>query len=254
MQKTELKRPTGVYVLALLFLIAPLGNLLLSFASSGLKNLSRPEIMYVFLQGVSPLDWLWLSLLVVTGILLLRPHKASWTMAIFTLLLVLGINIYRAATGDLQGEPSSDMGLNQYAQWQIFISSIATACVLITAFYFRFPYLDRRTRWFIPAAQRYEVRTPVEVVAQDIFGGVTESLSVSGARVRLQRDMGPFVKQIRYVDVIFPEIRNVKIKTQVVEYADNILRLKFKELRGKELNYLKDWLRSQDETKAENLG
>ncbi len=244
MQNTELKRPTGVYLLAVLFLIAPIGNLLLSFAGSGLKNFNQPSVIYAFLQGVSPLDWLWLSLLVVTGILLLRPHKTSWTMAIFTLLLVLAINIFRALNGDL--------GEAQYARWQILISSVATGIVLIMSFYFRFPYLDRRTRWFIPAAQRYDVRTPVEVVAQDIFNGVTESVSISGARVRLQRDIGPLAKQMRYVDVIFPEIKNVKIKTQVVEYGDNILRLKFKELRGAELNYLKDWLKSQDETKAEN--
>ncbi|MDG0816562.1 PilZ domain-containing protein [Bdellovibrio svalbardensis] len=246
MQKTELKKPTGVYVLAVLFLIAPIGNLLLSFAGSGIKNFSQPSLIYAFLQGVSPLDWFWLSLLVVTGILLLRPHKTSWTMAIVTLLLVLGINIYRAVTGGL--------GEVQYAHWQILFSSMATCAVLIMSFYFRFPYLDRRTRWFIPAAQRYDVRTPIEVVAQDIFSGVTESVSISGARVRLQRDMGPIIKQIRYVDVIFPEIKNVKIKTQVVEYDDNILRLKFKELRGKELNYLRDWLRSQDETNADNPG
>lgn len=246
MEKTELKRPLGVYVLAVLFLLAPIGNLLLSFASSGVKNWSEPSVMWAFLQGVSPLDWLWLSLLVVTGILLLRPHKTSWTMAIFTLLLVLAINMYRAAVGDL--------GLGHMARWQVIGSSFATCAVLITAFYFRFPYLDRRTRWFIPAAQRYDVRTPVEVVAQDIFSGVTESVSVSGVRVRLQRDMGPIATDMRFVDVIFPEVKNVKIKTQVVEYSDNVLRLKFKELRSQDLGHLKEWLKSQDETQMETHG
>ncbi|QDK37844.1 PilZ domain-containing protein [Bdellovibrio sp. NC01] len=246
MEQTELKRPIGVYVLAVLFLLAPIGNLLLSFAGSGVKNWSEPSVMWTFLQGVSPLDWLWLSLLIVTGILLLRPHKASWTMAIITLLLVLAINMYRAAVGDL--------GLGNMARWQVIGSSFATCAVLIMAFYFRFPYLDRRTRWFIPAAQRYEVRTPVEVVAQDIFTGVTESVSVSGVRVRLQRDMGEMATEMRFVDVIFPEVKNVKIKTQVVEYSDNILRLKFKELRSQDLGHLKDWLKSQDETQMETQG
>lgn len=244
MEQTELKKPTGVYLLAVLFLLAPIGNLLLSFAGSGISNWKDPSVLYSLLQTVSPLDWLWLSLLIVTGILLLRPHKASWSMAIFTLLLVLAINFYRAGSGEF--------GNVGYAHWQILFSSVATAVVLVMAFYFRFPYLDRRARWFIPAAQRYEIRTPVEVVAQDIFFGITESVSVSGVRVRLQRDMGPIASQIRYMDVIFPEMRNLKVKTLVVQYSDNVLRLKFKELRGKDLTYLKEWLRSQDETQNDS--
>ncbi|HEX7674687.1 MAG TPA: PilZ domain-containing protein [Bdellovibrio sp.] len=246
MQQSELKRPFGVYVLAILFLLAPIGNLLISFANSGIPNWQEPSILYALLQGISILDWLWLSLLVVTGILLLRPHKTSWTIAIATLMLVLAINLYRAFLGDLAH--------TSYGHWQMGISSVATVAVLILSFYFRFPYLDRRTRWFIPAAQRYDIRTPVEVVAQDIFNGVTESVSISGARIRLQRDMGPLVHELRFVDVIFPELRNMKIKTLVVEYGDNVLRLKFKELRGQDLNHLKEWLKSHDETALENPG
>lgn len=237
--QSQLKKPYGVYFLAVLFLLAPIGNLIISFANSGLSQWYEPSVFFAFLQSVSPLDWLWLSLLIVTGILLLRPQKASWSVAIGTLFLVLVINIYRTTRGEFLDTNA--------VKWQIFVSCAATLVVLAMSFYFRFPYLDRRMRWFIPAAQRYDLRTPVQIVAQDIFEGVTESVSISGARVRLQRDMGPQAQQLRYVDVIFPEIKSVKIKTQVVQYADNTLRLKFKELHGPELQYLKEWLKSENE-------
>ncbi|WP_374030177.1 PilZ domain-containing protein [Bdellovibrio bacteriovorus] len=244
MQPATLKKPTGVFFLAFLFMLAPLGNLLLSFAASGVPGWYEIPVLKAFLQTVSPLDWFWLSLLFITGILLLKPHKTTWTLAIVSLCFVLTINCYRFFTKDFA--PDSTL-----VQWQLVLSSILTFTILILALYFRFPYLDRRAQWLFPTAHRYSFRTPVDVVAQDIFQGVTESISVSGARVRLQRDLEGGSRNLRFVDVIFPEVRNVKIKARVVEYEDNVLRLKFKELRRLEKGYLQDWFRSQLETEQE---
>ncbi|MEN0059381.1 MAG: PilZ domain-containing protein, partial [Bdellovibrio sp.] len=105
-----------------------------------------------------------------------------------------------------------------------------------------------------PTAHRYEIRTRADVVGQDIYEGVTESISASGARVKLQRDMGEGSQSLRYVDVIFPGIRNLKIKSRVVEYRDNVLRLKFKDLSKTDREYLMDWMQSQTETRNEKPG
>ncbi|WP_374073259.1 PilZ domain-containing protein [Bdellovibrio bacteriovorus] len=241
MAQAELKTPTGVFLLAFLFILAPVGNLFISFAGSGVPGWYQPSILYTFLQTVSGLDWLWLSLLFLTGVLLLRPHKTSWSLAILTLSLVLIINAYRFFTEDLSQE-------GPFVQVQLVLSSIVTVGILILAFYFRFPYLDRRARWLFPTAHRYEFRTPVNIVGQDIFEGVTESISIEGARILLKRDMEGSSRDLNYVDVIFPDIRNIKIKSRVVEYRDNILRLKFKELEQRDRGHLLDWFRSQIET------
>lgn len=243
MGEEQLKRPTGMYLMAILFILVPLGNLLISFVSSEYVNSQSGFVS--FAQSVSNLDWMWLGLLLLTGVLLLRAHKATWTLAIGTLMLVLFINLYRWGNGEF-----SDSGLLVHGQ--LFMSCLITAFVLLLAFYFRFPYLDRRAQWLFPAASRYDFRTPVNVVAQDIFDGVTESISVSGARVRLQRDLEGS-QGLRFVDVIFPDIRNMKVKSRVVEYRDNVLRLKFKELTERDRLYLQDWLRSQIETNGEKL-
>lgn len=246
MEGEQLKRPTGIYLLAILFILAPVGNILLSLWGGGVVGWQHPQQWALALSSVTSLDWLWLGLLFLTGILLLRPHKATWSLAIGTLMLVLFINLYRWGNGEFEQSGALIHG-------QLFISCLITAFFLLLAFYFRFPYLDRRAQWIFQAAARYEFRTPVDVVAQDIFSGVTESVSLSGARVRLQRDLDSS-QDLRFVDVIFPEVRNIKVKSRVVEYRDNVLRLKFKDLTGRNRTYLQDWLKSRIETLPEKQG
>jgi|GEM_PF-1336546 PilZ domain. len=236
----QLKKPTLVYFLALLFLLAPIGNLFISFAASGVEGWYKPAMLSHFISTVPAFDWLWLILIFVTGILLFRPHKTTWTLAIGVLVFILGLNFYRAANLDYAEMP--------YLHWHIAISFLVTFSSLIVAFYFRFPYLDRRANWIFPTANRVDARTPVQVVAQDIFDGVTESVSVSGARIRLQRDMGDKTGELRFVDIVFPELKNLKTKAMVVEYKENVLRVKFKELSAKDRTMIMEWLQSQNET------
>jgi hypothetical protein len=138
---TALKKPTGVYFIAILFLLAPFGNLLISFAGSGVKDWYDLGVMIPFLGSVPWLDWCWLGLLFLTGILLFRPHKLTWTLAIVTLLLVLLINVYRLFNVDTN---SIDPNFLKVFSVMAIISTIG---VLVIASYFRFPYLDRRTKW-----------------------------------------------------------------------------------------------------------
>jgi hypothetical protein len=196
------------------------------------------------LSTVAWLDWLWLSLLVITGLLLFFAHKTAWSLAVLVLLAVIGINIYRAANAPI-GVP--------YSPVHMIVSTLVTCAVLGLAFYFRYPYLDRRARWFFPTAHRYDLQTNVQVVANDIFEGVTESISMSGARLRLKRDLGPQKSKLRYVDVIYTQIRNLKISCEVVEYSDNILRVRHKSLSVKDREILAGWLQSQNETKADSI-
>ena len=85
--QSALKKPIGVYILATLFILAPIGNILISFAGSGVQSWFLPSIFFPFIQSIPALEWLWLGLLFLTGILLFRPHKLTWSLAIFTLLL-----------------------------------------------------------------------------------------------------------------------------------------------------------------------
>lgn len=141
MNTTTLKKPTGVFLIAILFILAPFGNVLISFAGSGVSDWYNPNVFLPFLSTIPALDWLWLTLLFVTGVLLFRPHKLTWSLAIFTLLLVLLINAYRVYNID---QNSIDP---QFLKVFSMLAIVCSLSLLVVAAYFRFPYLDRRTRW-----------------------------------------------------------------------------------------------------------
>lgn len=141
MNSNTLKKPTGVFLIALLFILAPFGNILISFAGSGVEDWYNPNVFFPFLNTIPAWDWLWLGLLFVTGVLLLRPHKLTWSLAIASLLLVLLINSYRVYRID---ENSIDP---QFLKVFSVLAIICTLSLLVIAAYFRFPYLDRRTKW-----------------------------------------------------------------------------------------------------------
>ncbi|MBC7420725.1 MAG: hypothetical protein H7328_08355 [Bdellovibrio sp.] len=141
MTETALKKPTGVYFLAILFLLAPFGNLLISFAGSGVSNWHDMNVMIPFLQSVPAVDWLWLGLLFITGILLFRPHKLTWSLALVTLSIVLAINAYRLYQADTNSiDPT-------FLKVFSVLAIVCTLSILVIAAYFRFPYLDRRAQW-----------------------------------------------------------------------------------------------------------
>lgn len=139
--EASLKKPLGVYAMAILFILAPLGNILISFLGSGLSNWYEPPIFIALLKTISVFDWLWLGLLILTGILLFIQHKLSWTIAIATLVIVLGINAFRL----FQADPNS-IEPNFLKIFSI-LAVVTTLGVLVIAFYFKFPYIDRRTKW-----------------------------------------------------------------------------------------------------------
>ena len=63
MSSAGLKRPTGVYFLAVLFMLAPIGNILISFAGSGVHDWYDPSVFTPFLMSIPALDWVWLGFL-----------------------------------------------------------------------------------------------------------------------------------------------------------------------------------------------
>ncbi len=234
----QLKRPLFLQMLAACFLIAPLGNIIISLAISGISNWYSPSVFMPLVGTIPPIEWAWLGLVFVSGVMLTIQHKTAWAVAVGTLLFVLAINTYKSF---FMMDTFSGPGFMVKAQ--LVISVITTFAVLLVLFYARYPYLDRRDNWFGKAAERHPIRTSTQVIAQDIFDGVTESLSLSGARLRLQKDLGSSAQDLQFVDVIFPDIKNIKTKAQVVEYRDNVLRVRFKGLSKDEKRVIQEWLK-----------
>ncbi len=233
MSSTALKKPTGVYLLALLFLLAPVGNIVISFAGSGVKNWYDPSVLTAFLQTIPALEWIWLGLLFITGILLFRPHKLSWSVAILTLLLILGINAYRLYNVD--SNSIDPVFLKVFS----LLAIICTLSVLVIAFYFRFPYLDRRANW-LSNIRRVDIRTTV--LCADAKA-ITESLSVAGCRISF--DSPSSLKKNEIVNLKFPEISSVEVPGTVVENLEFGAHFEFTELSSQFKQDLSRWLKGR---------
>lgn len=233
MNSPNLKRPTGVYIIALLFLLAPLGNILISFAGSGVKNWYEPSVLMPFLMSIPAADWIWLGLLFVTGILLFRPHKLSWTIAIITLFLVLGVNAFRLYSIDANS--IDPVFLKVFS----ILAIVCTLSVLVIALYFRFPYLDRRANWF-SNEKRFDVRT------QAFTGGMkamTESISLTGCR--LSFDVPCELQKGQKIMIKFIEISKAEASAEVVERLEFGVRVEFLETISDFKQDLGQWLKTR---------
>lgn len=213
---TVLKKPTGVYIIAILFLLAPIGNIAISFAGSGVTGWYKLNVFLPFLQSVPAIDWVWLSLVFISGVLLFRPHKLSWSIAIITLFLVLAINAYRLYQVD-----SNSIDLNFLKVFSV-MAIVCTLSILVIAFYFRFPYLDRRSNW-IGNIQRYDMRTNA-VIGE--IRGVTESISMNGCR--LSFDSPCEFKAGEKTLIRFLEISKNEVEVEIVETLEFGVRVEFR--------------------------
>lgn len=233
MNSSALKKPTGVYLLAVLFLLAPLGNIIISFAGSGVSNWYEPMRFLPLLQSIPVVEWLWLGLLFITGLLLFRPHKLSWSLAIFTLILVLVINALRLYTAD-----ANSINLVFLKVFSLF-AILCTLAVLVIAFYFRFPYLDRRANW-LTNTQRFDIRTQALCSGMKAF---TESLSDTGCRISFDQPSEFKVEQ--KVKITFPDISTIEATALVIEKLEFGVRAEFIQLDPQFKQDLSRWLKTR---------
>ncbi|MBS1971892.1 MAG: hypothetical protein JSU04_16395 [Bdellovibrionales bacterium] len=238
-QTQDLKQPIGIYILALLFMLAPLGNIIVSFAGSGVANWYHPAEFAELVKTIPVADWLWLAGIFIAGLALLMRHKSAWLIAVMALLIVLAMNTYRAFTID-------DTVLNpEFVRVQILISILVTFSVLIIAFYARYPYLDRRQQWMFPTAHRYDVKSPVIVHTGGELAGLTESVSTAGIRIRLAKATDS-LKGKTEVEFTFSELPGLnKVKAEVIEFSGDVLRLKYKHFGWGARGVLEAWLKSK---------
>jgi hypothetical protein len=228
-----LKRPIGIYILAVLFIIAPLGNILISFAGAGISNWYEPSIFMAFVESIPGFEWTWLGLLFLTGVLLFRPHKLSWSFAIGTLLLILCLNVYRMYSAE-ENSITPD-----YLKVFSILALFCTLGVLVIAFYFRFPYLDRRANW-IKNIERFDLLTEVKF---DQTLSKTESVSMTGCKILTSTRSS--LKTGDQLEVQFPEIYSKSVKCEVVENKDSSLRLEFSPGQEEFSLKLKSWIKTK---------
>lgn len=229
-QAQEIRNPLVLRVLIYSFLVAPFGNIALTAISLDIKNWYYPNVFLNIISNVQDLDLAWLGLILVAGVLLTTRHRTAWLTSIFVLGLTILINI-RNFISLMQSNY-----IVKTALMQTSVSLIVTLGAVGLFYYFRYPYLDRRTT-LLGFAPRFDVHIPTQILDGDLAVECEcQSISISGARLSMEDDSFNF--KIGDELVIRFAASAEKLETTVIDYSDNILRLRFKELTSAQKGHL----------------
>ena len=236
-QTQEIKNPLALRLLIVSFLVAPFGNIALTAISLGIKNWYYPQVFLNIISNVQELDLAWLGLILLAGVLLTTRHRTAWLTSICVLGLTVLINIRNFITL-MQSEYEVKGALMQTS-----VSLIVTLGAVGLFYYFRYPYLDRRTT-LLGFAPRFDVHIPTQILDGDLSVDCEcQSISISGARLTMENDSFNF----KIGDELTVRFANCaeSLNTAVIDYSENILRLRFKELtstqKGQLIQLAKDY-------------
>lgn len=180
------EKPVFIYVLAILFLLAPVGNIALSLFAMGIPDWYQPGRILDFAAYVSSRDRIWLGLVFFAGLNLLRARKYSWILAMVSLAVVAVFNL---ATS-LQAH-----GTRAFQSPFTLISLIATLSIFCIFFFFRYPYLDRRDGVLF-YHRRVELNFPVMILLDQPVKAQILNLSLSGIYIACSDGLKPFTLKI----------------------------------------------------------
>jgi hypothetical protein len=147
------RKPIWIHVVALLFLLAPVGNFVFGLIALGYRRWPSPEDFSTLLASVPTTAWALQACVAATGVALLFVRRGSLLLATVTLLALNLYNLFNFREFSVIG------GAN------LAVLIVITAAVL-AAFYltdFRKPYLNPRVRWWETAA-RYRADLSVGVL------------------------------------------------------------------------------------------
>jgi hypothetical protein len=212
MNKTPLKKPVIVYIIALAFIVSPFVNFWLST-----RNLKLPESVSTLdlIRNMKATDAALNILIFLAGALLLKTHKLTWAFAVLCLALVTIFNVnFLINSGGVT---------NGAFAGQIWMSLAATLAGWVILFYARFPYLDRRDTW-TGTATRFIVKIPVEIDGHGEH--MISNVSSTGARVDLKSPLS--LEKSSIISLKFKEAGTQPLKGRVVDYDGNLtLRVEF---------------------------
>lgn len=156
--------PWPIYALAACFILAPLGNTVISMINAGVADWYLPSSILQWFRQMPWVVYIWISLSIAAGIGLLIPRRLTWALSIVAIVFSIGMSIYTRAHNH-----SHFFGL----------TSVSNLGILVVIYYFRFPYLDRR-EWWWGISPRYRCELAVRV---GDFAARVSNISRSGALI-----------------------------------------------------------------------
>lgn len=184
-----------------------------------------------------PFQWV---LIIGASLSLLIHHKSAWVVGLLFMFCFVGSMVRDRFWPTEELDPL--LGTAK------FLGAMAGLYVIVVVMYFfRYPYLDRRQKWFAPTADRFEVQIPVLINGS--IAGDTSDLSYTGARITL-KDQGDNIQMGDRLSLQIPEIADLVCQGEVIAKDSGVLRVKFDKIDSDSKEILRQWLLSQDAKKA----
>lgn len=222
--KTKSKLPIVLKALSVALIVSPIGNFFWSAYMAGAEPYDLAKIGEL-LTRIPFVDWVWNLLLVISGVLILLRRKLSWLVAIASIFLCTAINLYKYFV-----LPEA-FGLS----YQLFAISTSIGAILIVA-YFKYPYLDRRDRWF-SFHKRHATSLPAKLKGHSTTITVKD-LSLSGAQLETPNP------ELFEPDQVYPiEIAGYPFDVRVVWMNGRQIGVEFENLSRELKGRVADWIK-----------
>lgn len=192
------------------------------------------DIIVIQMMETQTYNWTEWLFLFATSISLLVRHKTAWMAAIFFCLA------YAVSTG-FHFISAFDSAEVEYNAAIVIDVVLVLAVVSTVAFYFRYPYMNRRQAWLMPVGKRYEISTPIRI---NEIEGSTIDLSESGTHVLLKTSHS--FKPDDSVKILLTALPELKCSAKIVTTEDNHLRIHFEKLSRRQKKFLRQWIQSQN--------
>ena len=174
------RKPAWIYLTALAFMLAPVGNTALVLQSLGLLSWDHREAAMAWLSNVSPGTWLLFGLVFLSGVALLFVRRWSLHLTLGTLAIVVLYNIVNF------------QALSVIGAWKLGAMIIVTVGLLLSLYFseFRVPYVNPRLRWWETAPRfRVDLKARETTLSRDLVivdisrTGVLAEMSAEGIDV-----------------------------------------------------------------------
>ncbi|NCN39839.1 PilZ domain-containing protein [bacterium] len=234
-------KPVWIKILAIVLILAPLGNIVFSFITVGVPNLMDPGAWVYWVRYIKPEVWALNAMLFLSGISLLWVRTWTHSLAAVSVGAVLIYNIITFKDSIFIGPVAIVTGI------------IASLIALIALYHkdFRKPYFQPRMRWW-ETSPRYRVDLPVEVVSSESskkLSAVLLDISRSGLLLKVSDETD--WRTGESLSVLLPKSQT--FKAVVVRKQENgAFGLSFKNLSWTEGRDLKHFIR-QLETDPRNF-
>lgn len=240
----KLKKTPIVQVIALMYMLAPLVIVYLTLLNYHPQGLVNVQTFMETMQIMTQVDFLWLGLIFMTGLMMLIVHKLSWSVALVGLFFIFIVNLFTFV--------HTSRGLiSEFYRGHSSISVITSLVIIVFGYFYKYPYVDLRGGIFRSVSPRFNLVTPVIVVKGIETKGETHSVSLSGLMVQVEDDLTRHLNpQEPFAIVKMPSIAGLELKAKVIDLKGNRLRLEFFKPTKEQKRLLGQWISENTSSKA----